>query len=215
MNKLIRLIKSPWEVKINLLETLLARIKTAIYYRRIFGSVGRKSIIYRPLLLSNVRFVDIGNRTIIRPNARIETVVLDERTPPKLSIGDNVNIEQNVHIVCSSRITLGSRISIAPNCCVLDTHHPYQDFDDARKVGDRISSAPVQIEDDTWIGFGCIILPGVHIGKHCVIGANSTVTSEIPDYSVAAGSPASIRKKYDPVKKEWLACLTAGNQDLC
>ncbi|WP_317046048.1 DapH/DapD/GlmU-related protein [Parabacteroides distasonis] len=43
------------------------------------------------------------------------------------------------------------------------------------------------IEDETWIGANTVITSGVHIGKHCVIGAGSVVTKDIPDYSVAVG----------------------------
>ena len=44
----------------------------------------------------------------------------------------------------------------------------------------------------------------MHVGKHCVIGANSVVTKDIPDYSVATGIPARVIKKYDFEKKEWV-----------
>lgn len=39
-----------------------------------------------------------------------------------------------------------------------------------------------------------IIMPGVKIGNHVIIGANSVVTKDIPDYAVVGGSPAKIIK---------------------
>ena len=51
------------------------------------------------------------------------------------------------------------------------------------------------IGDDTWIGTNVVIAGTVEIGKHCVIGANSVVTHDIPDYSVAVGCPAKVIKK--------------------
>lgn len=48
------------------------------------------------------------------------------------------------------------------------------------------------IGNDVWIGTRVIIMPGVHIGNHVIIGANSVVTHDIPDYSVAPGSPARV-----------------------
>jgi serine acetyltransferase len=61
----------------------------------------------------------------------------------------------------------------------------------------------------------------VHIGRHCVIGANSTVTRDIPDYCVAVGSPARVVKVYDFREKRWTSCARVpdradgGRVDLC
>jgi len=54
---------------------------------------------------------------------------------------------------------------------------------------------PVRIGAGSWIGYGSVVLPGAHIGRHVVIGANSVVTGTIPDYSVAAGVPARVIKE--------------------
>ena len=61
----------------------------------------------------------------------------------------------------------------------------------------------VVIGNGSWIGeHVCII--GASIGRHCVIGANSVVTRDIPDYSVAVGSPAIVIKKYDFKLNKWI-----------
>ena len=54
----------------------------------------------------------------------------------------------------------------------------------------------VTIGDGSWIGAGSVILPGARIGKHVAIGANSVVNGEIPDFSVAVGTPARVIKRY-------------------
>ena len=55
--------------------------------------------------------------------------------------------------------------------------------------------------NDVWIGTRVIIMPGVHIGDHVIIGANSVVTHDVPSYSVVAGSPARVvRKRKDEEK---------------
>ena len=53
------------------------------------------------------------------------------------------------------------------------------------------------IGDGSWLGHGAVVLTGVTIGKHVVIGANSVVTKDIPDFSVAVGSPARVIRQYD------------------
>ena len=59
----------------------------------------------------------------------------------------------------------------------------------------------MSIGDGSYIGINAVIVGNVKIGKHCVIGANSIVTRDIPDYCVAVGSPAKIIKKYE--KNGW------------
>jgi maltose O-acetyltransferase len=51
---------------------------------------------------------------------------------------------------------------------------------------------PIHIGDDVWIGARVIILPGVNIGSHCIIGAGSVVTKDVPDYAIVGGVPAKI-----------------------
>ena len=58
---------------------------------------------------------------------------------------------------------------------------------------------PVTIGDDCWIGGNVTIMPGVNIGKGCTIGAGSVVTKDIPEFSVAIGSPAKVVKKVTPL----------------
>lgn len=204
--KLARIVRQPWQDKINLFHTAAARLKTELYYRHIFGSMGRGCLIYKPLLFHNPQFVHIGNYTMIRPGARIEAIVFDESRPPSLVIGSNVNIEQNVHLICSSRLVIGNDVTITGNCAIVDTKHPYDDVSDARKIGDRIdpSSFPVQIGENCFLGYGCVVLPGTSIGKHCIVGANSVVTRDVPDYSVIAGNPAAVVKRYDCQKQDWV-----------
>lgn len=201
-----RLGRIPWQDKVNRVHNFLVRLKTAGYYRCIFAAIGRGSLIYKPLLLSGTQFVRIGDYTLIRQGSRIEAIVLDTDRPPRIEIGNNVNIEQNVHLICSSMLIIGDNVSIAPNCGILDTSHPYLDVNDPQPIGYRINSipTPVEIGANTLIGFGSIVLPGVHIGKNCVVGANSTVTQNIPDYCVAVGSPARIRRRYDFEMKSWV-----------
>ncbi len=206
-NRIVSFVQSPLIEKINRVHSFLVRLKTAIYYRRIFAAVGRHSLIYKPLLLSGTQYVKIGAGTIIRPGARIEAIAIDPARPPRIEIGNNVNIEQNVHLICSSMLVIGNDVSIAPNCGILDTSHPYDAGGSPGKIGDRVNTlpTPVEIGDNTLIGLGAVILPGVRVGPHCVIGANSTVVYDIPGHSIAVGSPAKVVKRYDFQRQRWVA----------
>lgn len=57
-----------------------------------------------------------------------------------------------------------------------------------------VSTSPITINDNVWIGANATIAAGVTIGKHFVIGTGSVVTKDVPDYSVAVGNPAKVIK---------------------
>jgi acetyltransferase-like isoleucine patch superfamily enzyme len=61
----------------------------------------------------------------------------------------------------------------------------------------------VCIGDGTWLGENVCVI-GCSIGRHCVIGANSVVTRDIPDHCVVVGSPARIVKRYSAEQRRWL-----------
>ena len=66
-----------------------------------------------------------------------------------------------------------------------------------------VSTAPIVIEDETWVGANVVILAGVTVGKHCIIAAGSVVTKDVPAYSVAVGNPARVVKKYNHQTNSW------------
>lgn len=183
------------------------RFKAAVYYRHIFRSFGQGSILFTPTLLAHPEFIRIGNNVTIRKGIRLEVVVSDLTQPPELIIGNNVNIEQNVHIVCHSRVVIGDDVSITGNCAIVDITHPYEDVSDKEKIGARILAGPshVVIGNRCFLGYGSIILPDVCIGEYCIIGALALVTSDVPDYSVVAGTPARIIRRYDRETDQWVA----------
>ena len=171
-----------------------------------FKHIGFNTVIIKPMLINNPQYIDIGDNVIIRNGVRLETIKINLERSPKLTIGNNTNIEQNVHIICHNRVQIGSDVSITGNCAIVDTTHPYEDINDEVKIGDRIlnDNAFVEIGDGSFIGFASIILPNVKIGKYVIVGAHSVVTKDIPDYCVAAGIPAKIIRVYHPESDTWL-----------
>jgi acetyltransferase-like isoleucine patch superfamily enzyme len=203
--KLLSFVHNPVPEKVNTLRRAFYRLKGVLYYRHVFASFGSGSVMFKPLLLSNPRFMHIGRNVDVGPGVRMEIIVTNEKRIPKLRIGDNVNIEQNVHLVCHSRLTIGNDVSITGHCAIMDVTHPYSNVHDPIKIGKRIldEDSFVEIGDGSFIGFGAAIMPNVRIGKYCVVGAHSVVTKDVPDYSVIAGNPAEILRRYDVTTEKW------------
>lgn len=100
-------------------------------------------------------------------------------------IGDSTRIGSHTFLPPNSFI--GSRVFIGPCCVFTDDRNP-------RVNNPNYKAEPPVIEDDVAIGAGCVILPGVHIGAHSLIGAGSVVTRSIPPHSVVYGDHARIRR---------------------
>jgi acetyltransferase-like isoleucine patch superfamily enzyme len=203
--KLVRFLRGPLPEKLNLLENIWYRLKAAVYYRHVFGSFGRGSVIYKPTMLSNPRFMHIGDKVSIRRGARLEGVLIDPANPPELRIGNNVNIEQDVHIVFAGKIVIADNVSITARCSLLGSSHPFFDVHSPVKIGARLTGATSRIEigEGSFLGIGAVIMMNVKIGRHVVIGSNSVVTKSVPDYSVADGKPAKVCMKYDAASDSW------------
>ena len=116
-----------------------------------------------------------------------------------LIIGDLVRI--GIGSVVLGPAIIGTGCSIGQHAFVSGFNHCYQDVNINIKFQDLI-------EEDTYIGANSVILAGVHIGKHCQIGAGSVVTKDIPDYSIAVGNPARVIKRYDFQQQEWTRITT-------
>jgi acetyltransferase-like isoleucine patch superfamily enzyme len=180
---------------------------TRMYWARRLQFIGARSILYRPIMIAHPEHMRIGARTMIRDHARIEVVVRpDVSGLPRLTIGDDVNIEQGVHIICQGELTIEDEVSITPYCVIVDTDHPFNDPDLPPKIGSRLNSredSRVRIGRGSFIGAHSVILPGVDIGRGCVIGAGSVVTRSVPDYCLVSGAPARIVRRFDTVARVW------------
>lgn len=106
-----------------------------------------------------------------------------------IRLGHNVFINYNCTILDGGLVTIGDNVKIGPNCQLYTPQHP---FDHVLRRKAVETAYPVTIGEDTWLGGGVIVCPGVTIGKRCIIGAGSVVTKDIPDDTIAAGNPARV-----------------------
>lgn len=175
-------------------------IVTQTIYKHLFQSIGKKTVIYKPLQIDNAKSLSIGNGVFIAEGAWL---MGNSEFVTTARIEDGATIGHFAHIIALHSVTIERDALIADKVFISDCTHRYENINTpVTKQGVKMLS-PVTIGEGSWIGENVCIC-GASVGKQCVIGANSVVTSDIPDYSVAVGSPARVVKKYDFDREEWV-----------
>lgn len=113
-----------------------------------------------------------------------------------LVIGAGSFINSGVCLNASTRIELGRRCLLAEWVMIAD-----QAFHEV-EPGAPVRSAPIVIGDNVWLGVRAVVMPGVTIGDHTVVGAGAVVTKSLPDRCVAAGAPARVVRRFE-CADEW------------
>jgi len=115
----------------------------------------------------------------------------------KVKLGDDVWLNRNVMLAAEREISVGDHVMFANGCFIGDASHRFDDPDLPITWQGFTSKGPVRIGSNCWFGVNVVVTSGVTIGDHCVVGANSVVTGDLPDASIAAGSPAKVIRKVE------------------
>ena len=162
--------------------------------------VGMPSYIGKPVFISRISRITFGKRVRIYPGMRAEILGGNGC----VEIGDNVSIGQNFHVVAANeKLLIGSNVTISANVFISNCDHT---FDDEYKqcLELPLKNKTTSIGNASFIGYGAVILAGTHIGRHCVVGANSVVRGRFPDNTMLAGNPACVVKVFDTTQKKWV-----------
>ena len=159
------------------------RLLAPLYQHR-----GKHSVIHRSARMDTppYRIFSLVDYSVVESFACINNAVGD------VIIGDHTRI--GLHNTIIGPVDIGSHVNLAQGITVTALN---QNFDDTNKWIDEqgVSTNPVTIEDDVWIGANAVILPGVTIGEHCVVAAGAVVTKDVPPHSLVAGVPAKVIKQ--------------------
>ena len=158
------------------------RLLTPLYQHR-----GRGSKIYWSARMDTppYRRFWLGKQSVIESFCCINNAVGD------VTIGDHTRI--GIHSTIIGPVCIGSHVHLAQGITVTALNHRYDDK--KRRIDEQgVSTQPVVISDDVWIGANAVILPGVTIGRHAVVAAGAVVTKDVPDYCMVGGVPAKILK---------------------
>ena len=149
---------------------------------------GKHSVVHRSARMDTppYRKFSLGDYSVIESFACINNAVGD------VIIGDHTRI--GLHNTIIGPVTIGSHVNLAQGITVTALNHNFEESD--KRIDEQgVSTTPVVIEDDIWIGANAVILPGVTIGHHTVIAAGAVVTKNVPAHSLVAGVPANIIKQ--------------------
>ncbi|WP_226970245.1 ABC transporter transmembrane domain-containing protein [Vibrio navarrensis] len=124
---------------------------------------------------------------------KLTSVSVNDKPYGKIVIGKGC-VLQGTSICAYEKVSIGNNVIFGPNTVIMDcSGHALTNRGHPDEL-DKLKAEPVKIGNDVWIGYGCIILPGVSIDDGAVIGAGSVVTKDIPANCMAAGNPCTVKK---------------------
>jgi acetyltransferase-like isoleucine patch superfamily enzyme len=170
-----------------------------------YKKFGKGSIIKYPYRIWNKSKIEIGDEVFIAENSffSVSKDFNGQKFNPEVKIGNNVRIGGNFILGCINKVVIEDNVIFADRVFVSDHVHEYANVKKPVIFQPLNSVGEVHIRSGSFIGVNSVIMPGVTIGKNSVVGASSVVTKSVPDYSVVAGVPAKVIKRYDFKTKRW------------
>lgn len=192
-------------MKQNKLRMLYYRLVARTYYRRLFKHFGDGSLLFSPLNIAGPEHTSIGDKVHIGHGARIEAFTGwygGQQFSPELEIQDSVDTGQNFTVGCANRVVIGRNTVISFDVFITDNDHSYEQIDVPVMQQPLIVKKTI-IGENCFIASGVKILAGTVLGKQCIVGSNSVVRGEFPDYCVIVGAPARVIKRYSAQSGRW------------
>jgi acetyltransferase-like isoleucine patch superfamily enzyme len=133
--------------------------------------------------------LEVGEHTLLEPHVWLTS----ERGRIRIGAGTFLNL--GVMVASVELVDIGDHCMFANGCFITDGNHRFDDPEMPVTWQGFTTKGPTRVEDNVWCGAGVVVTSGVTIGRRSVIGANSVVTSDVPPFSVAAGSPARVLRE--------------------
>lgn len=188
------------------IQRALNRLENAVARNQLkrLRHAGRGIVLGRGVKIEHPECVSLGDNVHLNDYCWLSVLTENRETgnplvtlQPELSIGDGSYIGRFGTLACINRITIGRNTMISDRVFIGDAAHGFARTDLPIRDQYMTSKGPVEIGDGTWIGIGVSVMANVKIGRNCVIGAGSVVTSDIPDFCIAVGAPARIVRRID------------------
>lgn len=160
-----------------------------VHAKRFQVQAGKNVYIGKHCALKGKSNIVLDDGVTVRPYAQIWS------GGGTVRIGRGSEIGERCRISIANSLEIGEKVLLSPNVYITDCDHEYRNIDvPVIEQGIVQKGQAVSIGDGSYIGINTVIVGNVKIGKHCVIGANSVVTKDVPDYSVAVGILARVIK---------------------
>ena len=172
-----------------------------------YKKFGKNTCVYKPMQISGKKYISIGERCNICEGARIEAIDRwgDKHYEPEIIIGDNTSFENFIHLVSAGKISIGHDCVFSSRVFIAQCEHEYITLNE-KVMNQRLTTADITIGDYCFLGMDVKVFPGVNIGNNVIVGANSIVMNDLPEYTVCVGVPAKPIKKYDVYTAKWESC---------
>ena len=162
---------------------------------RIHYELAKRESFARWPIHGNVLEMLLQDRLSLGPNVMFEpNVWLTAPGDARIRIGGGSFLNMGVMVAAMHEVTIGDHCMFANGCFVTDANHRFDDPETPVPWQGFTTKGPTRIGDNVWCGANVVVTSGVTIGERCVIGANSVVTTDIPAFSIAAGTPARVLK---------------------
>lgn len=171
---------------------------------------GPQSYIRRPRRIDHGRHVHIGARLRMLGHGVISPVLryANMEFHPLIQIGDDVYIGSYAKIDCADRVEIGNGCVLSDFVHITDLSHGFDPTAGLIMKQKIRACGRVKLGDHCFVGLGSSILPGVTLGEWCVVGTRSVVTKSFPAYSMIAGSPARLIKRFSLERGRWESVTT-------
>ena len=183
-------------------DTMMGRAKAAV--KALLWHPGRvqygaRSYIQRPVHLEGDGRIRLGARVLVRPHGYLAAIERwgAQTMQPRIEIGDDVYIGGHVYLVAMEGIDIGAGCVLAEQVFITDLEHGTDPRAGLMMQQRLKSKGPVRIGAGSFLGYRAVVLPGVTLGPHCVVGAQAVVTESFDEGSMVAGNPARLLKRWD------------------
>ena len=160
--------------------------------------------------------VRIGDDVYIAPGVWLNIPEFAAGRPPALVLGNGCKIGRRCMFSARNLVELGEDVLFGPSVLVTDHSHEYSDIGKPIYRQGLTLGGTVRIEQNCWLSHGAAVICAsgeLVVGRNSIVGANAVVTKSVPPYSVVAGNPAKVVRRYDPQSGDWVRA--GGDQLYC